>query len=606
MNLSGKKFNSILVFDRGGNHFDLIESALVELQCYLAYASSLAEVWQQLESASIDVIILDLIAPNENGVDYCHQIKAHPQLQKIPLLILTHFTEKTDLSPFLIAGAEDFLNQPLNSIELQKRVQNLAQIKHQQEQLEALQNTKEKAEADRLTTNQQLQAVIDAVPGFISWIGKDLSYRGVNQNLAQFFNKTPEEFIGKPIGFLQNNQEFENLVKKFIQESHQNHLQKIINVELDYNYQEYLVILKKYNQGIVTIGIDITASKKAEKELQVVTKQMQTLLDTLKSGVLLQDKNWNIVLLNEAFCEIFDPNYAQNKAHLDSATLFKECLLNNEEFCHLNQTILEEGKLRENETLKLNNGRIVQRDYAPIILDGVCQGHLWTYRDVTEQKSYEEKIKQSLEEKELLLKEIHHRVKNNLLVVSCLLEMEEDYTEDQQVLPLLSESRNRIFLMAMIHEKLYSSRDINQVNFADYLQELVVYLGKCYNQKSLGIEVIVNVEPILINIETANPCGLIVNELISNAFKHAFQEDHQEAKIWLSFYKNSEDDRIYLTVKDNGVGLPPEFNINQTQSLGMELVSTLTEQLQGELFYQTDAGATFTIIFREINYKQRY
>jgi two-component sensor histidine kinase len=267
--------------------------------------------------------------------------------------------------------------------------------------------------------------------------------------------------------------------------------------------------------------------------------------------------------------------------------------------------LLQEKQSVINQEWALKDGRVLERDYAPIWVDDFCQGHLWVYRDITERKRNEEQLKTSLQEKDLLLKEIHHRVKNNLLVVSNLLELQSHYAEDERVSLLLSESQNRVHSMALIHEKLYQSTELSQINFADYLTDLTQTLSASYIADAQNIELILTLEPVWLNIETANPCGLIVNELISNSLKHGFP-DGREGKIGLELRKRKDNDQITLEIKDNGVGLPPNFDPSKVKPLGMELILTLTEQIQGELSITNSEGATFQLTFQEVQYRQRY
>ncbi|NBD32032.1 MAG: response regulator [Cyanobacteria bacterium] len=618
MKFQESELPSILIVDDEPNNFDVIEAALTNQGYQLHYASTATHAWQQLEIVRVDLILLDVMMPDQDGITICRQLKNHPQWQNIPILMVTALTSKQDLARSLAAGADDFLSKPFNSLELQARVNSLIRIKQQQDQLRTLLHSREQeilcrqqAEATLAKTNEQLQAVIDAVPGFISWIGNDLHYRGVNQRLAQAVGITPDQFMGQPLGFLDAAQEFETFVQRFINTTELETTQTILGVNFQKKRQEYLVVAQKYDQGqsIVTVGLDITEWKQAERELQVTTTQLTTLLNTLKSGVLLQDKNWDVILANQAFYEIFNLNpeldVLAGKMNSELEAYYQTCLSEPQKFREQNQLLLQKQSSVNNEEWQLQNGRNLERDYAPILLDGFCHGHLWMYRDITERKRDEEKLKKSLHEKELLLKEIHHRVKNNLLVVSNLLELQGDYAGDQRVSSLLNESRNRVHSMALIHQKLYRSTGLSRINFAEYLEELAETLSDSYFTDTQKIELKLGLEPVWLNIETANPCGLIVNEVISNALKHAFP-DSDEGEVWVGLWQSKDSEKITLKIKDNGVGLPQNFEPMQLKSLGMELILTLTEQIQGELTIANEKGASFQITFREVKYRQRY
>lgn len=221
--------------------------------------------------------------------------------------------------------------------------------------------------------------------------------------------------------------------------------------------------------------------------------------------------------------------------------------------------------------------------------------------EVEERQQAEIKVKQSLKEKNLLLKEIHHRVKNNLFIVSSLLESQADYIEDPQVIKMLENSQNRITSMALIHEQLHSGTALCRVNLQQYITALVENIANSYLTKD--IDFYIDIEDISLNIETANPCGLIVNELISNALEHAFG-DRQQGNITLTL--NQDLTGYYnLLLKDDGIGFPKDKNFFQSESLGLELVSTLVEQIEGKIEMTRDNGTQIKITFKELDYEDR-
>ncbi|MGK7877794.1 MAG: histidine kinase dimerization/phosphoacceptor domain -containing protein [Xenococcaceae cyanobacterium] len=243
-------------------------------------------------------------------------------------------------------------------------------------------------------------------------------------------------------------------------------------------------------------------------------------------------------------------------------------------------------------------------------LAGNYTGSLGMITDITERRQAEEKIKASLKEKQaslkekdVLLKEIHHRVKNNLLVVSSLLNFQANYVEDPEIVKMFEESQQRIYSMALVHEKLYESQDLAKVDFCQYLQDLISQLFVFYNLGDSLIDFKLDLEPIFINIETANPCGMIVSELVSNAMKYAFPGG-KNGNIWVELHKNKEN-QINLTVRDDGIGFPEDLEFPNMESLGMQLVLTLTEQLEGTIELDRSNGTSFKLKFSELNYRNR-
>ena len=215
--------------------------------------------------------------------------------------------------------------------------------------------------------------------------------------------------------------------------------------------------------------------------------------------------------------------------------------------------------------------------------------------DITARKQAEDAIKSSLREKEVMLKEIHHRVKNNLQVISSLLDLQTGTVKDPRVLESFQESQHRIRSMALIHEKLYQSPDLAEVDFADYLRSLIAYLVRAYRISEAQVSLKLDTEPVRLRIDTAIPCGLILNELVSNALKHAFPNGRQgEIEVAV---RAEEPGRASLRVSDNGVGLAAGMDWRATPSLGLRLVHTLTQQLHGTLGVETTHGVTFRLGF---------
>jgi two-component sensor histidine kinase len=222
-------------------------------------------------------------------------------------------------------------------------------------------------------------------------------------------------------------------------------------------------------------------------------------------------------------------------------------------------------------------------------------------RDVTDRKQAEEQIMQSLKEKEILLREIHHRVKNNLAIVSSLLAHQAEYIKDKNVVDMFTESQNRILSMSLVHEKLYQSKDLAKIDFNEYICEMVADLIHSYDVNSGRITLNTNIENILIDIDFAIPCGLIINELVTNSLKYAFPAGTQ-GEIKIAFRSIDENENMLeLVVSDNGVGIPKDLDFRKTESLGLHLVTTLAEnQLHGEINLNRSKGTEFRIKFRGI------
>jgi len=223
-------------------------------------------------------------------------------------------------------------------------------------------------------------------------------------------------------------------------------------------------------------------------------------------------------------------------------------------------------------------------------------------RDVTERVGAEEQVRASLREKEVLLREIHHRVKNNLQVISTLLDFQSKTIEDEQARKAFRESQNRIQSMASVHRYLYQSEDLAQVGMEAYIRGLVADLKQSYGACTIAIEV--DASDVMLDIDSAVPCGLLISELVSNAMKHAFPSPgdrtaSQADEIRMALRPSPRDGKLELTVSDNGVGLPPDLDLEHAKTLGLRLVSMLTRQLDGALDVECapGSGTVFKITF---------
>jgi len=218
--------------------------------------------------------------------------------------------------------------------------------------------------------------------------------------------------------------------------------------------------------------------------------------------------------------------------------------------------------------------------------------------EITVRRRSEEHLKESLKEKEILLKEVHHRVKNNMQVISSLLMLQEDLSEDKKIIETLKDSQNRISSMALIHERLYRSGTLSKIDLKEYIDDLVSGLFQSYGVSESRVALNINVENVLLGIDSAIPCGLIINELVSNSLKHAFLGAKSgEIKIFLRL---TDENMIELVVGDNGIGIPEDMDIRKTKSLGLYLVTLLVEnQLHGEITLNQEKGTEFQIKFRE-------
>jgi len=248
--------------------------------------------------------------------------------------------------------------------------------------------------------------------------------------------------------------------------------------------------------------------------------------------------------------------------------------------------ISEEALQRANEELEL---RVKERTKR------LSEKNKELKKEIAKRRNAEEQTKASLYEKELLVKEIQHRVKNNLQVITSLLDLQNEYVKDGTFKTILVDVQNRIRSMALIHEQIFQSKNVAKIDFEEYIRNLVTYLFNSYGVNTQEIRLGVKIRDASLNVNRAIMCGLIINELVSNSLKHAFPKRERGQRINLELY--SESQRCLLSVSDNGIGFPKDLNFRKTESLGLQLVLSLTRQLEGSLQLNREHGTQFKIVF---------
>lgn len=366
-------------------------------------------------------------------------------------------------------------------------------------------------------------------------------------------------------------------------------------------------LINEFNEviGVASLVEDVTERIKAEELLKAQREYLRTVIDTDPNFVFAKDWDGRFTLVNRAVAE----NYGTTVDNLigRSDADFNPNIQEVEHFLNDDREVITTGNpkfIPEERVTDTKNGKTkwYQTIKVPLRSSDGSLHVLGVAADITARKLAEEITWKSLKEKELLLKEIHHRVKNNLQIIVSLLKLQSRYVFDPRDLEIFNKSRSRVETMSLIHEKLYKSADISQIDMGNYLKDLVGHLLKAYNLSTARIEFTISAENILMSIDTAIPCGLIVNELINNILKHAFPDGYN-GKIELNLRRS--DENVVLEVIDNGVGIPDSFDMDKNDSLGMQLVDTLVRQLDGVIEVTGTEGTRFSIEFRELKYKER-
>jgi len=353
------------------------------------------------------------------------------------------------------------------------------------------------------------------------------------------------------------------------------------------------------------VNQDITERKIIEKSLIESEDKYKTLFEADPNYTILIDTNHFIIDVNAATTEI--TGLSREKLigkHLNDLDI----ILDGDKLLHIDKIIdlLDGNKVKPFEARlmdKNGNLRWVNVRLTSIEKENVISFILIIASDITELKQYENEIQDSLHEKEILLQEIHHRVKNNMQIISSLLSIQTRYVDDEESINVLKESQNRVKSLAMIHEKLYKSKNFNKIYLLEYIESLVWDLFYSYAIEKGRIKPILDIDDIKLNIETSVPCGLIITELVSNCLKYAFP-DQSEGELMVSL--KIIDDFYELTICDNGIGIPENIDFFNTDSLGLQLVNSLTDQIDGEIDFDRSNGTKFTITFKELVYKDRF
>lgn len=435
-----------------------------------------------------------------------------------------------------------------------------------------------------------------------------------NEAAQKTFGYSPEEVIGKHVSMLYKDPSErqriteEELYKKGVYAGEVTNIRK--NGEKFIAYLSASILKNEDGEILGAMGVsrDISELKAQEEALRVQSAKFNAIIESSSHVIWTVDRNICLTTFNKNYAFQQKKRYGID-AHIGLCMVTGDAVstedYNNFWIRKYEAAFKGDPQYFETQFFDKEGVETWREIYLNPIKDenGVVQEVSGIGHDITEKKQAEERIRLSLQEKEVLLKEVHHRVKNNLQVISSILNLQSSYVKDEGTLQILKESQNRIKSMAFIHESLYQTKDFSSINFTEYVINLSQNLIHSYSNVDNEIKLNLDIQDVFLNLDLAIPCGLIINEIVSNALKYAFVDKVEGGEITLKM--KTSGDYLELQIGDNGKGLPKNIDYRNTESLGLQLVVTLTDQLGGKIDLNLEKGTNYTIIFKHNQVKNR-
>lgn len=442
------------------------------------------------------------------------------------------------------------------------------------------------------------EALVESLPGIFYMIDSDGNYQRWNQNFVDELGYSPDEIQNMTPSDFYTDEEHQRIQEGIqeVFETGESEIEATI-VTKDGTKVPYYLTGKLFQQEgenyLVGVGYDISEQVKARQQLRKSEEMFRNLFLKAPAAIVMVSPDNKVQHINESFEDLFGYSEEELKGYdID------DVIVPDEEY--------EEAPKMPTDNYAMDSFNKEARRYTkdgdlidvfvaaiPVFINGEPLAGFGMYIDITEQKRYEEEIYTSLKEKHVLLKEIHHRVKNNLAVVSGLLQLQMYETDDPVIQDTLQESESRIQTMALIHEKLYNSQNLARISCESYISDLIDTIRNT-NRSDKRFSVETEIADIELTINQAVPFALLVNEVVTNSFKHAFQEQ-EEGTIRISV--QLEEDKLHARISDNGAGLPEDFSVQESESLGMTLINNFIKQLDGDFEIGSDNGAYVDLTF---------
>ena len=559
-------------------------------------ASSGEEAIEKALEIRPDLIIIDIILKgNISGIEVASKIKH----LNIPFIYLTANSEASIIEDARLTEPYGYIIKPYDRREFEYAIK-LAIYKNSMEN-----DLKESEEKYRRIVENLFDAYLRG--------DKDCLISMASPSAARMFKfDSPEDMVGIPaISLYKSSLDRENMLNELKKQG------KVQNMEFKGLRNDGTFFWASMNSqfyydndgeimGTESFIRDITEKKKAEETLKLSQIQLENAMDLADLANWELDLTNKVFIFNDKFYSMIGTSIKEEGSYKMSFKDFINKYVHPEDAAFIVEGLEKSIKSKKSHFGPVIEHRIVRADgeiqYLVINMDVVPltknqSSHIYgSVQDISNRKMIEEKLQETIEEKEMLLKEIHHRVKNNLMIISSLLNLQSRYIKDQDSKDIFKESQHRAESMAIIHEKLYQSNNFKRINFKDYIDSLSKSLLNTYVTDSNNIKLEIDAAPIFLNINTAIPLGLTVNELITNSLKHAFP-DGNSGTINLNIHQ--KDDHYELIIKDDGIGFPVDLDYENSESLGLMIVNSLVNQIDANISLLNDNGAEFKICFNE-------